>query len=71
MAKRMQAFCFYSGGFEDSVEAFAEVYRSGDLAVFVGDERTILSEVKFIAQIFYHFDGGIVERNVALAGGAF
>ena len=67
----MQALCSYSGGGENSVKAFAEVDRSGDLAVFVGDERTVLAEVEFFAQIFYHFDGGIVERNVALACGAF
>lgn len=67
----MQTFGFYAGGFEDSVEAFAEVNGSGDLSVLVGDERTILSEVEFFSQIFYHFDGGVVERNIALACGAF
>ena len=71
VAERVQAFCFYSGGFENSVETFAEVDRSGDCAVLVGDEWTVLAEVKFFAQIFYHFDGGVIERNFTLAGGAF
>ena len=45
MAEAVEAFCFYAGGGEDSVEAFAEVDGSGDFAVLVGDERTVLAEV--------------------------
>ena len=71
MAKRVQAFRFYSCRLEDSVESFAEVDRSGDFSVFVGDERTVLAEVEFFSQIFNHFDGGVVERNVTLARCAF
>ena len=71
MAETVETFGFYAGGGEDSVEAFAEVDRSGDCAVLVGDEWTVLAEVKFFAQIFYHFDGGVIERNFTLAGGAF
>ena len=71
MAEAVETFCFYAGGGEDSVETFAEVDRSGDFAVLIGDEWTVLAEVEFFAQVFYHFDGGVVERNVALAGGAF
>ena len=29
-----------------------------------------LAEVEFLAQVFDHFDGGVVERDVALARGA-
>ena len=70
VAKAVETFCFYAGGGEDSVESFAEVDGSGDFAVLVGDERTVLSEVEFLAQVFDHLDGGVVERNIALAGGA-
>ena len=71
VAQAVETFCFYAGGGEDSVEAFAEVNGSGDLSVLVGNEWAVLAEVEFFAQIFYHFDGGIVERNFALTGGAF
>jgi len=70
VAERVQAFCFYSGGFENSVESFAEVDGSGDFAVLIRDERTVLAEVEFFAKVFDHFDSGIVERDVALAAGA-
>ena len=36
MAEAVETFCFYAGGGEDSVEAFAEVNGSGDLSVLVG-----------------------------------
>ena len=70
VAKAVETFCFYAGGGEDSVESFAEVDGSGDFAVLVGDQRTVLTEVEFFAEVFDHFDSGIVERDVALAGGA-
>ena len=45
VAEAVETFCFYAGGGEDSVESFAEVDGSGDFAVLVGDERTVLAEV--------------------------
>ena len=67
----MQAFCFYPSRPEYSVEAFAEVDGSGDFAVLVRDERTVLAKVELASQVFDHFDSGIVERDVALARCAF
>lgn len=71
MAERVQAFRFDAGGFENSVESLTEIHWSGDFAVLVGDQRTVLAEVEFFAQVFNHFDGGVVERNIVLACGAF
>ena len=71
VAEAVETFCFYAGGGEDSVEAFAEVDGSGDFSVLVGDQRAFLTEVEFFAQVFDHFDCGIIERDIALAGGAF
>ena len=70
MSQAVEAFCFYAGCLENSVEPFAEVDRSGDISVFVRDERAVLAEVKFLAEVFDHLDGGVVERDVALARGA-
>ena len=70
VAEAVETFCFYAGGGEDSVEAFAEVDGSGDFAVLIGDEWAVLTEVEFFAKVFDHFDCGIVEGDVALAGGA-
>ena len=70
VAEAVETFCFYAGGSEDSVESFAEVDGAGDFAVLVGDEWAILTEVEFFAKVFDHFDSGIVEGDVALAGGA-
>ena len=67
MSQAVKAFCFDTGCLEDSVESFAEVDGSGDFAVLVGDERAVLTEVEFFAEVFDHFDSGIVERDVALA----
>ena len=44
VAKTVQAFGFYAGGGEDSVESFAEVDGSGNISVLVGDERAVLAE---------------------------
>ena len=68
MAEAVETFGFYAGGGEDSVESFAEVDGSGDFAVLVGDQRAILAEVEFFAKVFDHFDGSVVEGDVALAG---
>ena len=70
MAEAVETFGFYAGGGEDSVESFAEVDGSGDFAVLVGDQRAILAEVEFFAKVFDHFDSGVVDGDVALAGGA-
>ena len=70
VAEAVKAFCFYAGGGEDSVEAFAEVDGSGDFSVLVRNEWAVLTEVEFFAKVFDHFDCGIVEGDVALAGGA-
>ena len=70
VAEAVETFCFYVGGGEDSVEAFAEVDGSGDFAVLVGDEWSVLTEVEFFAKVFDHLDSGIIERDVSLAGGA-
>ena len=59
-----------AGGGEDSVESFAEVDGSGDFAVVVGDQRTVLAEVEFFAEVFDHLYCCIVKRDVAFAGGA-
>ena len=67
VAEAVETFGFYAGGGEDSIESFAEVDRSGDFAVLVGDERSVLAEVEFFTQVFDHFDRGIVERDVTLA----
>ena len=65
----MQAFRFDAGGFENSVESLAEIDWSSDFSVLVGNERAVLAEVEFFAEVFDHLDGGVVERDVALAGG--
>lgn len=70
VAEAVETFCFYVGGGEDSVEAFAEVDGSGDFAVLVRNEWAVLTEVEFFAEVFDHFDSSIVEGDVALAGGA-
>ena len=62
----MDAFCFDACRFEDSVESLAEVDGSGDFAVLVGDERAVLAEVEFLAEVFDHFYGCVVERNFTL-----
>ena len=67
MAKAVETFGFYAGGGEDSIESFAEVDRSGDFAVLVGDEWSVLTEVEFFAKVFDHVDSGVVEGDVALA----
>ena len=67
VAEAVETFGFYAGGGEDSIEAFAEVDGSGDFAVLIRDERAVLTEVEFFAEVFDHFDSGIVERDVALA----
>ena len=71
VAEAVEAFCFYAGGGEDSVESFSEVDGSGDFAVVVGDEWAVLAEVEFFAEVFDHLYCGVVEGDVALAGGAF
>ena len=70
VAEAVEAFCFYACCLENSVEPFAEVDRSGDISVFVRDERAVFAEVEFLAEVFDHLDGGVVERDIALAGGA-
>ena len=70
VAEAVETFCFYAGGGEDSVESFAEVDGSGDFAVVVGDQRTVLAEVEFFAEVFDHLYCCIVKRDVAFAGGA-
>ena len=70
VAEAVETFCFYAGGSEDSIESFAEVDGSGDFAVLIGDEWTVFAEVEFFAKVFDHFDSGVVEGDVALAGGA-
>ena len=70
VTEAVQAFCFDAGCFEDSVESFAEVDRSGNISVLVGDERAVLAEVEFLAQVFDHLNCCVVERDIALAGGA-
>ena len=70
MSQAVKAFCFDTGCLEDSVESFAEVDGSGDFAVLVGDEWSVLTEVEFFAKVFDHLYCGIVEGDVALAGGA-
>ena len=70
VAEAVEAFCFYAGSGEDPVESFAEVDGAGDFAVLVGDEWAVLTEVEFFAKVFDHFDSGVVEGDVALAGGA-
>lgn len=67
----MKAFCFYSGRLENSVESFAKVDGAGDFSVLVRDEWTVLAEVEFFAQVYYHFDSSVVERDIALAGSTF
>ena len=69
VAEAVETFCFYAGGGEDSVESFAEVDGSGDFAVVVGDQRTVLAEVEFFAEVFDHLYCCIVKRDVAFAGG--
>ena len=70
VAKAVETFCFYAGCFEDSVKSFAEVDGAGDFAVLVGDERAVLTEVELLAEVFDHLYRGVVERDIALAGGA-
>ena len=70
VAEAVETFGFYAGGGEDSLEAFAKVDGSGDFAVLIGDEWTVFAEVEFFAKVFDHFDGGIIERDVAFACGA-
>ena len=67
VAEAVETFCFYAGGGEDSIESFAEVDGSGDFAVLVGDEWSVLTEVEFFAKVFDHLYCGIVEGDVALA----
>ena len=67
VAEAVETFCFYAGSGEDSIESFAEVDGSGDFAVVVGNQRTVLAEVEFFAEVFDHVDSGIVKRDVALA----
>ena len=67
MAEAVETFGFYAGGGEDSVESFAEVDGSGDFAVLIGDEWTILAEVEFFAEVFDHLYCSIVKRDVSLA----
>jgi len=70
VTEAVETFCFDARGFEDPVESFAEVDGAGNLSVLVGDERAVLAEVKFFAEVFDHLDRGVVERDVTLAGGA-
>ena len=70
VAETVETFCFYAGGGEDSIESFAEVDGSGDFAVLIGDEWTVLAEVEFFTKVFDHLYCSIVEGDVALAGGA-
>ena len=37
--------------------------------MLIRDEWAVLAEVEFFAEVFDHFDGGIVERDVSSAGG--
>ena len=67
VAEAVEAFCFYAGGGEDSVESFAEVDGSGDFSVLVRNEWAVLAEVEFFAEVFDHLYCGIVEGDVALA----
>ena len=63
VAEAVETFCFYAGGGEDSIEAFAEVDGAGDFAVVVGDQRAVLTEVEFFAKVFDHLYRGIVLRS--------
>ena len=64
VAEAVKALCFDACRLENSVKSFAKVYRSGDFAVLVGDERAVLAEVKFAAEVFDHFDCSVVERDI-------
>ena len=70
VTEAVETFCFDARGFEDPVESFAEVDGAGNLSVLVGDERAVLAEVKFFAEVFDHFDCSVVERDITLACGA-
>ena len=70
VAETVETFCFDAGRLEDSVKSFAEVDGAGDFAVLVGDERAVLAEVELPAEVFDHLYRGVVERDIALAGGA-
>ena len=56
VTEAVETFCFDARGFEDPVESFAEVDGAGNLSVLVGDERAVLAEVEFLAEVFDHFD---------------
>ena len=70
VAEAVETFCFDACCFENSIESFAEIDRAGDISMFVGDERAVLAEVELPAEVFDHLYRGVVERDIALAGGA-
>ena len=67
----VQAFLRNSGSFEDSVVPFAEIPRSGVIAVSVRHKGRIFAEIGLSAQVLDHRHCRPIQRHGALTGGAF
>ena len=71
MAEAVEALPLDPCGFEDSVIPLSEVHRAGELAVLVGEQGAVLSEVSLGSQVEDGVHSCLIQRYVPLAGGGF
>ena len=67
VSDRMQTLPLDARRFENAVVASAEVHRARVVAMLVGDERRVLTEVPLCAQVEDRIHGCLIQRHVALA----
>lgn len=68
VTERVQALLLNASRVEDAVVAPAEVDWAGVVAVFIGDQGCIFTEVPLRTEVEDGVNGGLVERHIALAG---
>ena len=56
---------------QDSVMPFAEVHRTGVIALLIGDQGAVLSEVPFCSQVEDGVHSCLIQGYIPLAGGCF
>ena len=57
VSETVETLLLNPSGFENPVESFTEVDRTGVVSFFIADKRTIFIEVEFFSQICNHFNG--------------
>ena len=71
MSERVQTFMLHPDGIEYSIEPIAHIAWVREVAVLVRYQRSILTEIHFLAQVLYHFYRSIIERHISFTRLAF